>query len=288
MPLKRCLTLALAWLVAAPPAWSAELARLQGQASLASRAPAAGVPLRLTNLESGVVTTLRPDADGRFGAGIAPGSYALEAAAPYSLAGGSRLVTAVAGVVAETAVVVSPAAPTPSALSVQTDPGGCLLADEHVEIDAVIQPAASVKQARVYFRSARESEWSYVEMAPEIGRYVACLPRPERDAGPIHYYIQAEEIAGATARSGEERALVIGAPPECPAPRRVATVCPCRVPVAVFGPSGAPTLPTGFGGAVGGLGGLPITTTATLVAIGAAGVGVLILLPGRDPASPSR
>jgi hypothetical protein len=76
---------------------------------------------------------------------------------------------------------------------------------------------------------------------------------------------------------------------ECPQDRKIATVCPCRVPVAVFDMAGQPALSNAFGGILGQIPGtVGATTTASLITIGASIIGVGLQLPGSGPASPSR
>lgn len=276
-------------LLAAQAALAAETAVVRGTLSLAGGAPAAGVDLRLVDVGSGRVTATRSDAAGAFRAPVAPGIYGLEAGG-FSLAKGTPVLTATAGREAVASLVLAPIGPASSELSIRHDPVGCLLANEHGEIEAVIRPAINVKRARVFFKGARDDSYHYVEMAPEIGRFVACLPRPYPDASPVDYYIEAETAEAASTRSDEMSAVVVRKSEDCPAERRTAAICPCRVPVAVYDLAGQPVFPSAFGGIAGQLGGAlvsPIAGTASLVAIGASAIGVTIVAqPG--PASPSR
>jgi hypothetical protein len=280
----------LALVLGAPAALAADLARIEGTLSLPGQATAGGVEVRLLDLASGRATTMRSGDDGSFGAPVPAGVYAVEAGRGYEIASGPRMVSAAAGQVVSASLTLA-AAPVgnPSELALQHDPKGCLTAEEHPEIDATLRPATRVKQARVYFKGTREREFHYVEMIPEIGRYVACLPQPHKDAGPIDYYVEALGSDGSVTRSPNVSSLVIGRTGECPTDRRIATICPCRVPVAVFDMAGQPALSNAFGGILGQLpSGIGATTTASLVTIGASIIGVGLQLPGSDPASPSR
>ena len=264
-----------------------DLAHVEGTVSMQGQGQG-GVEVRLLDLSSGRVTTVRSDAAGAFKAPVPAGVYALEPGHGYEIASGPRMVSAAPGQIVAAALQVTTSAPTTgSSLDLTHDPKGCLRADEHPEIDASLRPAARVKQARVYFKAARERAFHYVEMNPEIGRYVACLPEPKKGTGPVDYYVEAVATDGSTARSEEVSSLVIERDKDCLTPRKIATVCPSRVPVEVFTPAGAPAFPAAFGGIVGATG-IGATTTASLITIGASIIGVGLQLPGHGPASPSR
>lgn len=272
------------------PASAVDLARVEGTVSLAGKPAPTGTEVRLLDLTSGRVTATRSEPDGVFRMPIPPGVYAVEAGRGYEISRGPRIVSAAAGQVVAASLFLAALPDTASgALELQHSPKGCLTADEHPEIDAALRPATKVKQARVYFKGAREKEYHYVEMIPEIGRYVACLPEPHKDAGPVDYYVEATGTDGGTTRSQEVSSLVVDRNDTCPVDRRIASVCPCRVPVAVFNMAGQPAFPSAFGGVAGQVGGsIGATTTASLITIGAAIIGVGIQLPGPGPASPSR
>lgn len=277
-------------LVAAPLLPAADASLVTGAIALPAGEPGAGIELRLVDVASGRVVVARSDAHGAFRAPLAAGVYSVEARG-YAVTGGPRVITAIPTREAVAAVVLAPLAAQPFELSLTHEPVGCLLAEEHLEIDATIRPAAKVKRARVHFKAAGEQEYHYVEMVPEIGRFVACLPRPHEYTGPIDYYVEAESAEGERARSEDVSAVVIRRADECPKDRRMALICPCRVPVAVYSPTGQPIFPGAFGGIAGQVGGLvgsQIAGTAALVAIGAGAVGVTIVLQEPAPASPSR
>jgi len=286
----RSLALLLA-LLALPfsTAQAAALAEVQGSLRLSGGTPAAGVEVRLLDLSSGKLTTTRSDDAGHFRSPVAPGVYALETGRGYEIERGPRVVSATTGQAVSAALVIAQALAPATQLTLQHDPKGCLVADQHPEIDAAIHPPTAVKYARVYFKAARESDFHYVEMIPEIGRYLACLPEPHKDSGPIDYYVEASAFDGTTTRTPGVSALVIEPKGECPADRQVAVICPCRVPVTVFDAAGQPVFPSAFGGVAGQItSGVSVTTTGALVTIGASIIGVGIQIGGTGPASPSR
>ncbi len=266
-----------------------DLARVEGTLSLAGKPAPTGTEVRFLDLANGQVTSARSGQAGAFRAPLAAGVYAIEAGLGYEISRGPRIVSAAPGQVVAASLFLAALPASGGALELQHSPKGCLAANEHPEIDASLRPATKVKQARVYFKGAREREYHYVEMIPEIGRYVACLPEPRKDAGPVDYYIEATGTDGGTTRSQDVSSLVVDRDDTCPTDRRVASVCPCRVPVAVFNMAGQPAFPSAFGGVAGQVGGsVGATTTASLITIGAAIIGVGIQLPGPGPASPSR
>jgi hypothetical protein len=192
---------------------------------------------------------------------------------------------------AELTVETVAPAPLPETPGVQADhtPVGCMTADQYIEISARLTPATRVQAARVYFKSSWEQEYHYVEMVPDVGRHVACIPRPQREASPISYYIEASSKDGALVRTPEASALVVDSPAECPADRRMAVLCPCEYPVAVYGPGQMAAVPAGFSGVIGGFPGTLVTgTTAAMAVVGATAIGIMIIMPHPPTASPSR
>jgi hypothetical protein len=288
--LQRQIVLVLAASFAASSLPASETAVVRGSLSASGGAGlAAGLAVRLVEVRSGLVTQAQERADGSFETAVAPGDYALEVPG-YRVANGAVLVAARAGTASKADLVVEPATGfAPDApLQISHEPVGCLVAEEHVEIEAAIRPPAQVKKARVYFKTAHEKDFHYVEMVPEIGRFVACLPEPHKDAGPVVYYIDATPAAGTPSSTSHNNALVVPKAAECPKDKRTAAPCPCRVPVAVFDPAGNPvTALADAGGVAGGAAGGAAGGTAAIVAIGASAVGVGFLLQ-EEPASPSR
>jgi hypothetical protein len=276
----------------AVPAQAAPLAVVAGSVVSPSGAPLAAAELVLVNLDNGRLTSTATDGRGGFRAHVEPGVYSL-VPRQGRLVSGTRVVAVVAGQTREAALTVETLAPAPAPASpgvrAEHAPVGCMMADEFVEISASLTPAPLVESARVYFKSSWEQEYHYVEMAPDIGRHVACIPRPQREASPISYYIEASGKDGTLVRTPEASALVVGTAAECPADRRVAVLCPCDLPVAVYGPGQAAAVPAGFSGALGGFPGALVTgTTAALAVIGASAIGIMVIMRTQPTASPSR
>src|SRR5437899_1846602 len=82
----------------------------------------------------------------------------------------------------------APQAPSAPGLQVDVDPvSGCVLAGEYPEFQGSIVPGTGVTRARLFFHSALAPDFFYVDAIQEAGRYVARLPRPRPEAGPIVY-----------------------------------------------------------------------------------------------------
>lgn len=292
MRIRRPLAVALAVLLAGPGfATAVPLpATLSGSVLSTAGVPMVSAELVLVNLDTGRLTTTPTNSRGQFEARVDPGVYSLVPRGARVVSG-TRVVSALAGQRLAAALTVEPLA-TPAAmpaasLAVDHAPIGCFAADQFGEVSAAIRPAPSVADARVYFRSSWESEYHYVPMVPEVGRYLACIPRPRKDASPLSYYLEVQAKDGTIVRTPEASPLVVSSAAECPVERRMAVVCPCSLPVAVYGPG--PVTPAGFGGALRGVvggalaGGLPAIMT-----VGATAIGVMIIMREQPNASPSR
>src|SRR5438093_2024831 len=199
----------------------------------------------------------------------------------------------------------APQAPPAPGLLVDVDPAsGCVLAYEYPQLQGSIVPLTGVTRSRLFFHSALAPDFYYVEAVLEGGRYVARLPRPRPEAGPITVYLEATRSDFSQARSGEGTAIVVRKIEECPTDRKAAPVAPGG-PVSVFDVAGNPAFPAGFegitgvaaaaaggagAGAAAGAGGF-LTSTAGLITLGAIAMGIttiVIATNGNEPNSPSR
>ena len=110
----------------------------------------------------------------------------------------------------------APQAPPAPGLLVDVDPAsGCVLAYEYPQLQGSIVPLTGVTRSRLFFHSALGPDFYYVEAVLEGGRYVARLPRPRPEAGPIVYYLEATRSDFSQGRSGgpADRAATLGRPP---------------------------------------------------------------------------
>jgi hypothetical protein len=185
-----------------------------------------------------------------------------------------------------------------------------MVAGTNPQVDAGISPDDQVQAGRVYFKSALGDAFFYVEMAPQAGRYVGVLPKPQVDAGPITYYVEGVARDFTQSQSPEARAIVVEKREDC-GDRPIAALGPDG-PVRVFSVAGGTALPAGFSGvssvvaaggaagaataggaaaAAGGgfLGGTTGIIVASAVALGV-GTAVVVATGGEDnpPASPTQ
>jgi hypothetical protein len=287
---RRCVAACLITLIATSPLLSAApLFTLRGSLRLASSgAPAGGLDVRLVDLDTGRVVTAHTTAAGEFEVLLDPGLYGFDLGRRgYSIVSGPRIVTAVSGQVLSAILRVAVQGEPPASVGprIVHDAVGCMAADQNPEIEAVIEPASGVTRPRVFFKSSRERRFHYVTMIPEVGRFVACLPQPRPDAGPVTYYVSAA-VRDVESRTTDIAAEVVRDAGSCPAGRRMAVICPCATPVATFLPNGVASVPAGFAGVAGGVVGATNAAAAMAIAISAVGIGLMM---GDDaPASPSR
>lgn len=247
--------------------------------------------MRLVDLDTGRVVKTRADAQGSFEARLEPGVYGFDfGRRGYEIVDGPRVVSAVSGQALFAVLRLATVQGEPPAVGprIVHDAVGCMAADQNPEIEAIIEPASSVTRPRVYFKSNRERRFHYVEMIPEVGRFVACLPQPRPDAGPVTYYVSAA-AHGVESRTADVAALVVRDAGSCTEGKKMAVVCPCATPVAAYLPNGVASMPAGFSGAAGGAGSvIAAANAAAAVAIGISAVGIGIMISDPSPASPSR
>ena len=121
----------------------------------------------------------------------------------------------------------------------------CVLKDRYSRIDAVIEPATAVSQARVYFKRADQDDFYAVDMTLQRGRFEARLPRPKgRD--DVLYFLEAVEQDGTVRRSPRMSARVVGKKSDCEDDGRVAQDVE-GPELRVLAPAGRGK-PEGFGG----------------------------------------
>jgi hypothetical protein len=122
------------------------------------------------------------------------------------------------------------------------EPFGCLIEGRFTEIDATIDPASEVAEARLYFAAAvSEGDARYwVEMTRKGSRFVGRLPKPRAEASPVRYRIEAHRRDGRIARTELHRAVVAADESRCPAGVRIAPPAQSSEPVTVHGAGGAP------------------------------------------------
>ncbi len=187
-----------------------------------------------------------------------------------------------------------PAAPATAAIEVPTPAETCFIENEYPQIELAIVPIDQVQVARIYFHSALENTFYYVDMVRQGDRFVGILPKPKADAGPVTYYVEAVGSRGGFP-TPHVLATVVGKSGDCKdklaaivPPPAAGVVVGNGVPLGFSGVAGA----TGAAGvaAGGGLGAFLTSTTGVLAITGAAAAGVAAAVIANDdnPASPSK
>jgi hypothetical protein len=319
-PLRRILSMLLALCLALPgsPASAAgALGELRGTVTVEGRR-LEGLALSVVNVSAGSVHHATTDASGAFRFALPAGEYVVgsQASAGFVVSRGPSMVSVQVGKVAlavlemaaiEGAASQAPPPPAPpaapatgteaplplgeaqvpepgtapvAASNIQHDAVGCLVAGEFPMLDAVIQPAASVGRARLYFKSAL-SDFYYSEMQPIAGvegGFRGFMPKPTEAASPITYYLEAVTTQFGETKTPEYTAIVVSVKEECPENLLVAPFGEPPVGLAFFSAStGTLAVPTGFaaGGLAAGLGTAAILAIAGGAVAAAAAIAVV-------------
>jgi hypothetical protein len=98
---------------------------------------------------------------------------------------------------------------------------GCVVAGEFPKLEACFNPPESVGKAQVQFRADEKGPWYYVDMKEEGGCRSALLPKPKKDIGTFHYFIEVVDRSFTAVQKPE------AAPSQSYAPRVVANRRDC-------------------------------------------------------------
>ncbi len=160
-------------------------------------------------------------------------------------------------------------------LDVEHEPVACIAAGHFPQLTACFRPSGELARGRVYFQAeGATSGWHYVEMQSASPCWGGTLPKPSKALVGRHilYYLEGTSRSLGSARTAEQRALVVASPEECRG--RLAAMVPSG-PSAVL-----PNLPQGF--AVAGRS-LPLLVGAGAAVVG----GTTVLVAGGPSASPN-
>jgi len=201
---------------------------------------------------------------------------------------------------AGSAAAAEPVVPSTGSLHVSHEPVGCMIADQSPQIEATVAPSSSVANVRVYFRSALSPDLYYIAAERQGDRWLASLPRPQLNAGPVSFYVEAASRDGILGRSAEDVARVVPNAVACPAGLRPAPIDPNTTQLTIFSESGATAPAAGFtgisrvlagaalaaagvAGGVAAAGGILGMSTAVAVATAAVavGVGTVVVAQGK-------
>jgi hypothetical protein len=172
----------------------------------------------------------------------------------------------------------------------------CLPRGEFTRLLASIQPASTIRAAKLYFRSSLYPEFYFVAMSRDAaGAFGAVLPLPAAETTKVVYYIEAVDQSFQTSRSDE---LEVSVSDDSGCRRGPGAVLfPGGSPAIVVGAAqaGIPAIPagfqatgiTGFLSATGGVaamggGGIGIGVGVGAAAGAAVGIGVLVAGGGEE------
>lgn len=278
--------LTLALLLAAGPAFSATpSAVLRAAVTSPSGQPLAGLAVRFVSLDTGRAVAATTDASGVVATQLPPGLYALDThGTGYALWRGPRVVALSAGRLHETALALAQqGAASERPVSLNHDPIGCFVAGQYPQVEAAVAPPEQFVGGRVYFRSARSTDYYYVDMTNGIGGIMGRLPKPKLEASPVTYYIQVVGKGYTQTQTREIVARVVERAADCD--RKVAAIAPSG-PSTVYAAGGAVAFPADFAAGTATFLGLSTTTAVIAAAVVAASVVTIILIKG--PTSGSR
>lgn len=278
------LTLA-AWLAAGPAFPATSAAVLRAAVTSPGGQPLAGLDVRLVSLDSGRAVHATTDPSGVLAAQLPPGLYVLDTHdTGYALWRGPRVVALAAGRLHETALALAPQrAPAESPVRLSHEPVGCFVAGQHPQLEAAVAPAEQFVGGRVYFRSARSTDYYYVDMTNGIGGIVGRLPKPKLEASPVTYYIQVVGKGYTQTQTREIVVRVVERAADCEG--KVAAIAP-NGPSTVYAAGGGVAFPADFATGAGTFLGMSTTTAVIAAAVVAASVVTIILIKG--PTSGSR
>jgi hypothetical protein len=317
--MRKAAAVLLAGLLSAPPVSLGSapvLGTIQGVVTLDGR-PLSGVAVAFIDLQSGNVVRATTGSNGAFETSAAAGQYAVTTEGRAGLVVGRApvRVAVVPGRVASaeielfaqsTAMLQEPpqkpapttttpdipaarpqqpptstAPSTGAGASINFDPVTCFVAGEFPLLDAGIEPLSSVARARTYFKAAQGSNFYYVEMTQEAGRFFGKLPRPKIEASPLTYYLQATTTEFEESQTPEIEAIVVEKKEDC-GDRKIAAYGPPGEVTVFSAATGASIAPLGFaaGGAAIALG------TILLIVGGAAAAGITTAVVANPQATP--
>src|SRR5262249_58515816 len=121
----------------------------------------------------------------------------------------------------------------------------CFVAGEFPLLDSAIEPLPNVARARVYFRAAQGTNFYYVEMTQDQGRFFGKLPRPKVEASPITYYLQATTTEFEESQTPQIEAIGVDKQDDC-GDRKIAAFGPPGEVTVFSAATGASIAPAGL------------------------------------------
>ncbi len=171
---------------------------------------------------------------------------------------------------------VVPVLPAEAQVEIDHKAVGCIVAGKFPKMNACFTPAASLAQARVYFRPEGTPSWYYVDMKSDTPCWAGVLPKPSKKLlqKKIEYYVEAQDKSFTSGRTAEYAPLVVASERECKKDVPVAPIS-ATGPAAVF-----PAIPAGFAASSAAIG--AGTVALGVAGVGAATAGVVAATGGND------
>jgi polysaccharide export outer membrane protein len=113
-----------------------------------------------------------------------------------------------------------------SAWSINHQPIDCFVKDRFAQLEIEVKPALDVTSVRAFFKSPRDDQYYYVQMALTQGRFTAKLPRPREKAQSVTYYIEITGADGTVRKTPEITGQVAKSAEACASGARVADAGP--------------------------------------------------------------
>src|SRR5258707_13263325 len=155
-----------------------------------------------------------------------PSSPSSSAWPPSSRTSGTESATPGAGLLSSSAMIPAAFLLLASAWSINHQPLDCFVKDRFAQLEIEVKPALDVTSVRAFFKSARDEQYYYVQMALTQGRFTAKLPRPREKAQSITYYIEITGADGTVRKTPEITGQVAKSADACPSGSRIADAGP--------------------------------------------------------------
>ena len=91
----------------------------------------------------------------------------------------------------------------------------CMLAGEHLILEALVEPTGGLATVKVYFRANLYRQFYYVEMVPAGDVYQGVLPKPRPEITRLHYYLEAMDSSFNSVRTAEFTPQIVSNEASC-------------------------------------------------------------------------
>ncbi len=151
------------------------------------------------------------------------------------------------GAVALLLQLVAPAPVMAEAPAIEGAEVQCILNVPFPQISGTTQPGSDIEAARLFFKSADQSDFYWVGMTRDGDRVTAVLPQPDQDTKNVVYYMETVDSSKNLSRSPEYTATVVLREWDCQGKKIAGTFTGLK-PNMIVGSTagGATSTPLGF------------------------------------------